>query len=55
TERLWTIVDEPIANQSFATLDDLEEVLFERCQSLLQQQDLIQRLTGFHWWIQIGV
>ena len=53
-ERLWPLVDEPIANQSFETLDDLEDVLFERCQSLLQQQDLIQGLTGFHWWIQIG-
>lgn len=29
-------------------------ILFHRCQSLLQQQDLIQGLTGFHWWIQIG-
>lgn len=53
-ERLWSIVDEPSANQSFETLDDLEEVLFHRCQSLLQQQDLIQGLTGFHWWIKIG-
>lgn len=53
-ERLWTMVDEPIANQSFDTLNDLEEVLFHRCQFLLQQQDLIQGLTGFHWWIKIG-
>jgi transposase len=53
-ERLWTLVDEPIANRSFETLEDLEEVLFRRCQSLLQQQDLIRGLTGFHWWIQIG-
>ena len=47
-ERLWSLVDEPIVNQSFETLDDLEEVLFHRCQSLLQQQDLIQGLTDFH-------
>jgi hypothetical protein len=53
-ERLWTLVDEPIANQSFATLDQLEDVLFHRCQSLLQQQDLIQGLTNFHWWTKIG-
>lgn len=53
-ERLWTLLDEPIANRSFETLDDLEEVLFRRCQSLLQQQDLIRGLTGFHWWTQIG-
>ena len=53
-ERLWTLVDKPIVNQSFGTLNDLEEVLFHRCQSLLQQQELIQGLTGFHWWIKIG-
>ena len=52
-ERLWPLVDEPIANRSFKTLDDLESCLFERCQSLLQQQDLIQGLTGFHWWLAI--
>lgn len=48
-------MDEPIANRSFETLDDLEEVLFYRCQSLFQQQDLIQGLTSFHWWSSIGV
>lgn len=53
-ERLWTIVDEPIANQSFEMLADLEEVLFRRCQTLLQQQDLIRGLTRYHWWNQIG-
>jgi DDE superfamily endonuclease len=53
-ERLWTLVDEPIANRSFETLDDLEEVLFRRCQFLWQQQDLIRGLTGFYWWIQMG-
>lgn len=54
-ERLWHVVDEPIVNRSFETLDDLEAVLYRRCQFLLQQQDLIQGLTGFHWWIELGV
>lgn len=54
-ERLWTSASEPIANCSFEALDELEEVLFHRCQSLLQQQELIQRLTSFHWWTKIGV
>ncbi len=54
-ERLWTLVDEPIANRSFDTLAQLEEVLLARCQVLLQQQDLIRGLTGFHWWVQLGV
>jgi len=53
-ERLWSLVDEPIVNRSFETLDELEDVLFDRCQSLLQQQDLIRGLTGFHWWTKIA-
>lgn len=52
-ERLWTLVDEPIANRSFENINELEEVLCQRCQTLLKQQDLIQGLTSFHWWTQI--
>lgn len=53
-ERLWTLVNEPIVNRTFETLNDLEEIVFHRCQTLLQLQDLIQGLTSFHWWIKIG-
>jgi transposase len=49
-ERLWPLTNEPIANQSFQSLDELEEVLFHRCRPLLQQQELIRGLTFFHWW-----
>lgn len=52
--RLWPLVDEPIANRSFDTLDELEEVVFQRCRALLRQPDLIRGFTSFHWWIQIG-
>jgi transposase len=52
-ERLWPIVDEPIANRTFATLDELEEAVVQRCQMLLQQKELIRGLTNFHWWTQI--
>ena len=34
---------------------ELEEVLFHRCEQLLQQQDLIWGLTNFHWWPQVQV
>ena len=33
-ERLWPLVDEPIANRAFAALDTLETVLVERCRTL---------------------
>lgn len=49
-ERLWTLTDEPLANHSFDTLDDLQNVLSERCAYLRTQPDLISQHTLFHWW-----
>ena len=49
-ERLWPLVNEPIANRSFQNLDELEEVLFQRCQALLKQPSLIKGIACFHWW-----
>ena len=49
-ERLWTLTDEPLANRCFDTLDELQEVLFERCTYLRTQPDLISQPTLFHWW-----
>lgn len=49
-ERLWPLTNEPIANRSFSSLDELEEVLFERCRKLLNLPGLIRGLTHFHWW-----
>lgn len=53
-ERLWTLTNEPIANRAFETLDELESVLYSRCQYLLTQPEPIRGLTNFHWWPQIG-
>jgi hypothetical protein len=49
-ERLWPLVNEPIANRSFKDLDELEEILFQRCQVLLKQPSLIKQITHFYWW-----
>jgi hypothetical protein len=49
-ERLWSILDEPIANRVFDTIDELEQVLCDRCCVLLEQRDFIRGLTHFHWW-----
>lgn len=49
-ERLWSIVDEPIANRTFEKIEDLEQSLYDRCRVLLKQCDLIRGLTNFHWW-----
>lgn len=52
-ERLWPLVNEPLANQAFETLDEAEELLYQRCLRLLQQQQLIQGLTYYRWWPQV--
>ena len=49
-ERLWPLIDEPLANVAFKTLDEVEEVVSLRCQQLLKQQELIRGLTFYHWW-----
>ena len=43
-----------LLSRSFENLDELEEILFNRCQQLLQQQDLVRGLTNFHWWPQVA-
>ena len=49
-ERLWPLLDEPVANRSFADLDALEAVLVERCQTLRADPATIKAHTWFHWW-----
>lgn len=49
-ERLWALVDAPIVNQSFPSLDALEAVLVPRCQHLATQRSRIKSLTSYHWW-----
>ena len=49
-ERLWSILDEPIANRTFERIEELEQLLCERCCVLLKQREFIRGLTHFHWW-----
>jgi len=49
-ERLWSLVDEPLANEVFENLADLEAVLAERCVALTDEPDRIRDLTLYHWW-----
>ncbi len=52
--RLWPIVDEPLANRSFVNLEELEQVLYKRCQVILSQSELVKGITNFSWWPQSG-
>ena len=47
-ERLWPLVDEPIVNQHFATLDALDTAVAARCRRL--DPTTIRPHTDFHWW-----
>lgn len=49
-ERLWPLVDEPVANRSFADLDELEAVLVTRCQTLRADPATVKAHTLFYWW-----
>ena len=49
-ERLWPLVDEPLANRAFRTLTELERVLEDRCVRLTQMSAVIRAHTLFHWW-----
>src|SRR3954465_9341138 len=51
-ERLWPLTNEPIVNEYFETLDELDEVLAERCRILADDQDQIRAHTLFEWWPQ---
>ena len=49
-ERLWPLLDEPIANRAFADLDELEGVLVARCRTLERDRRTVKAHTRFHWW-----
>ena len=49
-ERLWPLVDEPIANRAFPDLDALEAVLVDRCRILEADRPRLKAQTQFHWW-----
>ena len=47
-ERLWPLVDEPVANCHFATLANLDAIVAERCRRL--DPASIRPHTHCHWW-----
>lgn len=49
-ERLWPLVDEPIANRALGAMDALETLLVERCRALEADRDRLKAHTRLHWW-----
>lgn len=49
-ERLWSLTDEAVVNQRFATLDDLQAAQADHCLRLSTQSERVRAQTLFHWW-----
>jgi transposase len=49
-ERLWGLVDEPVANRAFASLGDLEDTLAARCLEIERQRPAVRSRCRYHWW-----
>ena len=49
-ERLWPLLDEPVANRAFADLDALEAVLVDRCRTLEADRRTVKAHARYHWW-----
>jgi transposase len=51
-ERLWPLTNEALANSLFEEIEQIERTLMHRCVELLDQAELIEGLTNYHWWPQ---
>jgi transposase len=54
-ERLWPLINEPLANKAFESITEVEELVYQRCLRLLNQTELIRGLTSYHWWPDIDL
>src|SRR5215213_8578194 len=50
SERLWPISNEPLANRSFTSIEEMEAVLAQRCCEMAEMQGFLRGLTFYHWW-----
>ena len=44
------MLDEPLANKHFRTIQDLDRAVAERCVTLDAAPDLYKGRVDFHWW-----
>lgn len=49
-ERVWPLLDEPLANRAFTTFQAVEAVLEDRCVWLGECPEVLRAHTFFHWW-----
>lgn len=51
-EHLWRLVDEPIVNQNFDQLVEIQDRIEKRCRDLEAHPDIVRANTLFRWWPQ---
>ena len=49
-ERLWSLVDEAVANRTFADLGQLQDALADRCRTLECHRPTLKARCRYHWW-----
>ena len=49
-ERVWPLLDEPVANRAFPDLGTVEEMLVGRCRTMEADPQRLHAHTHFHWW-----
>lgn len=54
-ERLWSLIDEVLANQVLPDLETLLDVLSARCRVVRAWTQQIARRTCFHWWPRLAL
>ena len=42
-------MDEPLVNEHFESIQEVEETLVKRCNILMEKQEEIKNLTNYHW------
>ena len=43
------LVDEPLVNQYSETINEIEDILVERCCVVSKMKDDVRKLTNYHW------
>jgi hypothetical protein len=54
-ERLWSLIDEVVANQALPDLERWLDVVSERCRVVRTWRQAIARRTGCHWWPRLAL
>lgn len=52
-ECLWSLVDQPLANQAFETLDEAEELVHSALSPVAPATAVDSRINYYHWWPEV--